>query len=107
MKGHSQGVRDITFNNNGSQFLSSGYDKGLRLWDAETGQCIRKFNSRRVVYCMKFHPSEAMGVRIAFLVAYVQHLFITGTQDKKILGWDSRTGNVIQEYDRFDPLVWC
>lgn len=36
--GHSKAVRDICFNNTGSQFLSAAYDRYLKLWDSETGE---------------------------------------------------------------------
>lgn len=37
MLGHSKAVRDICFNNTGTQFLSAAYDRYLKLWDSETG----------------------------------------------------------------------
>jgi WD40 repeat protein len=36
--GHSKGVRDITFSNDGKRFVSTGYDKNVHVWDTETGQ---------------------------------------------------------------------
>lgn len=36
--GHSKGVKDINFTNDGTKFVSVGYDKNIRLWDTETGQ---------------------------------------------------------------------
>lgn len=36
--GHSKAVRDICFNNTGTQFLSAAYDRYLKLWDSETGR---------------------------------------------------------------------
>lgn len=40
--GHSKAVRDICFNNSGTQFLSAAYDRYLKLWDTETGEFKNK-----------------------------------------------------------------
>lgn len=88
-QGHRQAIRDICFNRFGDRFLSCGYDKALKLWDTETGQCIKRFDNRKVAYCVKFNNSDD-----------ASHLFLTGMSDKKVLCWDSRSGNVVQEYDR-------
>ncbi|XP_005105924.1 pre-mRNA-processing factor 17 [Aplysia californica] len=87
--GHKQAVRDVCFNNSGTEFLSCGYDRYCKLWDTETGECKERFTSRKVPYCVKFHPEEDK-----------QHLFVAGTSDKKIVCWDIRSGEIIQEYDR-------
>ncbi|XP_066994040.1 pre-mRNA-processing factor 17 [Anabrus simplex] len=87
--GHRQAVRDISFNNSGEQFLSAAYDRYIKLWDTETGQCSARFTSRKIPYCAKFHPDEDK-----------QHLFVAGTSDKKIICWDVRSGEIVQEYDR-------
>uniref|UniRef100_A0A671X7T8 Pre-mRNA-processing factor 17 n=1 Tax=Sparus aurata TaxID=8175 RepID=A0A671X7T8_SPAAU len=87
--GHSKAVRDICYNNTGTQFLSAAYDRYLKLWDSETGQCISRFTNRKVPYCVKFNPDEDK-----------QNLFVAGMSDKKIVQWDIRTGEVVQEYDR-------
>ncbi|XP_025096993.1 pre-mRNA-processing factor 17-like isoform X2 [Pomacea canaliculata] len=87
--GHKQAVRDVTFNNDGKEFLSCAYDRFCKLWDTETGQCKARFTSRKVPYCIKFHPEEEK-----------QHLFVVGTSDKKIVCWDIRSGEIVQEYDR-------
>lgn len=87
--GHSQAVRDICFSNNGEQFLSAGYDRFIKLWDTETGDCVSRFTSRKIPYCVKFNPEDDK-----------QHLFVAGTSDKKIVCWDTRTGEIVQEYDR-------
>uniref|UniRef100_A0A3B1J2Z2 Cell division cycle 40 homolog (S. cerevisiae) n=1 Tax=Astyanax mexicanus TaxID=7994 RepID=A0A3B1J2Z2_ASTMX len=86
---HSKAVRDICFNNSGTQFLSAAYDRYLKLWDSETGQCISRFTNRKVPYCVKFNPDEDK-----------QNLFVAGMSDKKIVQFDIRSGEVVQEYDR-------
>ncbi|XP_068222811.1 pre-mRNA-processing factor 17 isoform X1 [Palaemon carinicauda] len=87
--GHKQAVRDACFDIEGKQFLSAGYDRFIKLWDTETGDCISRFTSRKIPYCVKFHPDEDK-----------QNLFVAGTSDKKIVCWDIRTGEIVQEYDR-------
>uniref|UniRef100_A0A8C7M698 Pre-mRNA-processing factor 17 n=1 Tax=Oncorhynchus mykiss TaxID=8022 RepID=A0A8C7M698_ONCMY len=89
LTGHSKAVRDICFNNTGSQYMSAAYDRYLKLWDTETGQCISRFTNRKVPYCVKFNPDEDK-----------QNLFVAGMSDKMIVQWDVRTGEVVQEYDR-------
>lgn len=88
-QGHRQAVRDICFNRRGDRFISAGYDRGLKLWDTETGQCIKRFQNRKVPFCVKFNNDEDKN-----------HLFLSGMADKKILCWDTRTGQIVQEYDR-------
>ncbi|EDQ84982.1 uncharacterized protein MONBRDRAFT_34436 [Monosiga brevicollis MX1] len=87
--GHTQGVRDICFNRDGTRFVSCGYDRYARLWDTETGQCLGRFTNHKTPYCVKFHPDEDK-----------QNLFVVGTQDRKILTWDTNTQEIVQEYDR-------
>lgn len=53
---------------------SSAYDRYIKLWDTESGECVSRFTSRKVPYCAKFHPDEDK-----------QHLFVAGTSDKKII----------------------
>lgn len=72
--GHKLAVRDICFNNDGTRFLSAGYDRYVKLWDTETGKCISQFSNKKVAYCVKFNPDREK-----------QHLFVAGTSDKKIV----------------------
>ncbi|XP_003738049.1 pre-mRNA-processing factor 17 [Galendromus occidentalis] len=85
--GHKQAVRDCDFSYDGSVFLSTGYDRYVKLWDTETGQCRERFSNRKVAYCVKFKPDS-------------QDQFLVGTSDKKILCWDVRSNSIVQEYDR-------
>lgn len=87
--GHNQGVRDVSFNRDGTNFLSASFDRNIKLWDTETGQVKAKFTNKKIPYCVVFNPDEDK-----------QHLFVAGTSDKKILCWDVRSGEIVQEYDR-------
>ena len=64
-------MRDLCFNEDGKQFLSAGYDRYVRLWDTETGACVRRFTNRKVPYCVKFNPSEENKVGVDEVLACV------------------------------------
>lgn len=46
--GHSKAVRDVCFNNTGTQFLSAAYDRYLKLWDSETGESLIQTHTNRI-----------------------------------------------------------
>ncbi|XP_065182490.1 pre-mRNA-processing factor 17-like [Sycon ciliatum] len=87
--GHSKAVRDISFNNDGTRFLTASYDRYVKMFDTETGQCIGRYTPKKIPYCVKFNPDEDK-----------QHIFLCGTSDKKIVQWDTTSGDIMQEYDR-------
>lgn len=87
--GHAKAVRDIVFNNDGSKFLSASYDRMIKLWDTETGACLSRFTTKKIPYCVQFHPDNDK-----------QNFFVSGMADKKIVGWDINSGEITQEYDR-------
>ncbi|KAH8020972.1 hypothetical protein HPB51_011028 [Rhipicephalus microplus] len=80
--GHRQAVRDIAFDNKGEHFLSAGYDRYVKLWDTETATSS---GSRS---CPK--PRQAQ-----------QSPFnVSGTTTRNLVKWDTRTKEIVQEYDR-------
>jgi pre-mRNA-processing factor 17 len=81
----AQGVKDIQFSNDGRRFLSTSYDKVIKLWDTETGQVIRSMGEGKMFFTAKFHPDEDK-----------QNVVMAGCGDKKIYQWDSNTGDLIQ-----------
>lgn len=84
--GHSAGIRDICFSNDGDKFLSAGYDNYVKYWDTETGKCIGRFNSGSTPYCVKLNPKE-------------QNEFICGQSNNKIVQWDIRQNRIVQYYE--------
>lgn len=80
-----QGVRDINFSNDGRRFLSSSYDRVIKLWDTETGQVIRSVGEGKMFFTAKFHPDDDK-----------QNVLMAGCQDKKVYQWDMNTGDLVQ-----------
>src|SRR4051812_24736379 len=54
--GHKMPVKDIYFNNDGTEFLSTSFDKFVKLWDTETGLFLYFFFFRISLGC--FRSSE-------------------------------------------------
>ena len=68
-----QGLKGIDFSNDGRKFLSTGYDKVIKLWDTETGQVLRTFGEGKMFFVAKFHPNDDK-----------QNVLMAGCQDKKV-----------------------
>lgn len=85
--GHSAAVRDVQFSNDGKQFLSAGYDRFIRQWDTETGQCIATFTNRKMPYCARYYPVD-------------NNMFLCGCSDNRVVQYDARHGSeIVQEYN--------
>ncbi|XP_078154954.1 transducin/WD40 repeat-like superfamily protein isoform X2 [Carex rostrata] len=87
--GHSKAVRDISFSNDGTKFLSAGYDKNIQYWDTETGKVISTFSTGKVPFVVKLNPDDDK-----------QNILLAGMSDKKIVQWDMNSGQITQEYDQ-------
>ena len=85
--GHNKSVSDTDFDPNGTRFLSASFDRNMKLWDTETGQCISKFTTGKTPHCIRFQPTDGANE------------FIAGMSDKKIVQFDIRSGDLVQEYD--------
>jgi pre-mRNA-processing factor 17 len=84
--GHSAAVRDVQFNNDGTKFLSCSFDRFIRLWNTETGAVEGTYTNRRVPYVVKFYPLD-------------DSIFVAGCSDNKIVAYDSKSGEITQEYN--------
>ncbi|KAF8512893.1 WD40-repeat-containing domain protein [Gautieria morchelliformis] len=74
--GHNKAVKDVTFSNDGRKILSCGYDRQMRLWDAETGQCLKRFSNGKIIR------------------------YSVPSNDKQIIQYDMDSGEIVQEYDQ-------
>jgi len=85
--GHDKAVKDVSFNADGSRFVSTSWDKKVRLWDTETGKVIQTVTTGKIGYCAKIHPKQ-------------ENLVLVGQSDKKVIQWDMNSGDLVQEYDQ-------
>ncbi|MCJ1438265.1 hypothetical protein MMC27_007653 [Xylographa pallens] len=86
--GHTKSVTDSCFSPSGTTFLSASYDRQMKLWDTEYGKCISRFTTGKIPHVIRFNPSEQNS-----------HEFLAGMSDKKIVQFDTRSGEMTQEYD--------
>ncbi|KAF2837090.1 WD40 repeat-like protein [Patellaria atrata CBS 101060] len=86
--GHTKSCNDIDFSSTGTTFLTASYDRQMKLWDTETGSCISRFSTGKTPHVLRFNPSFTLS-----------HEFLVGTADKKIVQFDARTRDQVQEYD--------
>ncbi|KAI0184218.1 WD40-repeat-containing domain protein [Xylaria flabelliformis] len=87
-RGHTKAVTDISFNRDGTQFVSGSFDRSMKLWDTETGQCLSKFTNGKTPNVLRFNPSVDHSTE-----------FLVGLSDNKIVQYDTRTRELVQEYD--------
>ncbi|EAS29270.3 mRNA splicing factor [Coccidioides immitis RS] len=86
--GHSSSVSDTTFHPSGTTFLSASYDRQIKLWDTEYGKCVGRFSTGKTPHVVRFNPDPNHW-----------HEFLAGMSDKKIVQFDTRSGEITQEYD--------
>ncbi|KAG9154801.1 hypothetical protein Leryth_020078 [Lithospermum erythrorhizon] len=87
--GHSKAVRDISFSNDGTKFLTASYDRNIKYWDTETGKVISTFSTGKIPYVVRLNPDDDK-----------QNILLAGMSDKKIVQWDMNSGQITQEYDQ-------
>lgn len=90
--GHNKPVRDVNFDRDGHRFVSAAYDKTLKYWDTETGKCLLGIEHDAIPFCAKFHPDQP-------------HILLAGCSDRRIMQWDVRSGEVVQEYSQHQEAV--
>ena len=96
--GHKEAVRGAHFRQeDGVDFLSYSFDTKIKIWDVETGKCKQTLGNGVVPYSCKYSPTEA-------------NVVLAACKNKKIIQYDTRTKEIIQEYDHhFDAvntLTW-
>ncbi|KAJ5784563.1 Pre-mRNA-processing factor [Penicillium pulvis] len=86
--GHSKAISDTDFHPTGKTFLTGSYDRQIKLWDTEYGKCLGRFSTGKTPHVVRFNPNPEHS-----------HEFLAGMSDKKIVQFDTRSGELVQEYD--------
>ncbi|KAL4891745.1 putative mRNA splicing factor [Aspergillus ambiguus] len=86
--GHNKAITDTDFHRTGTTFLTASYDRQIKLWDTEYGKCVGRFSTGKTPHVVRFNPNPELS-----------HEFLAGMSDKKIVQFDTRSGELVQEYD--------
>jgi WD40 repeat protein len=77
--GHIGGVRSVGLSGDGRRAVSGSADKTVRMWDVDTGHCLRTLEGHK-------HPVLSVGLSGDGRRA------ISGSEDKTVRVWDVETG---------------
>ncbi|MBP7431305.1 MAG: protein kinase, partial [Candidatus Hydrogenedentes bacterium] len=90
---HYPSLRRVEFSADGRLLLTAGADKMARLWEVESGTCIRTFDGREG------------GISGAAALTPDGQWLVTGGNDRKACVWDTTTGKLLwQSYGYPAPL---
>lgn len=97
----AKGLRDANFDSaDGSTFATASYDKHVKVWDTETGRVSAVLgNGKGMFYCVTFHPGGGGSGDDDASLSMGKHVILAGCSDRKIYQFDTRTGDIVQEYD--------
>jgi WD40 repeat protein len=84
--GHSERVKCIDYNHDGSYLISGGNDNVIKLWQVANGLVIRTFQGHRgLVYDIEWGRDE-------------KNIFSCSWDDRRIIKWDIATGKILNEF---------
>lgn len=98
----AKGLRDANFDSvDGATFATASYDKHVKVWDTETGRVSAVLgNGKGMFYCVSYHPGGGgVGDDSSSSSSMGKHVILAGCSDRKIYQFDTRSGDVVQEYD--------
>ena len=93
LRGHTDHIGRIAWSPDGRMIASPSADNTIRLWDAETGECLRTLKGHaEVVYSVAFDPAG--------------RILASGSQDKTVKLWDVYSGQLLRTFKGHKDWVW-
>lgn len=93
LRGHTDDVWSIAYNEDGTLLVSGSWDQTLRLWDLTTQKSIRTFSGHtKGVVAVAFSPDATM--------------IVSGSYDHTIRIWDTEDGDCLQLLEGHTEWVW-
>jgi WD40 repeat protein len=83
VEGHSSYISCIVVNSNGDKLISGSWDKTIKIWDINLGECINKLTG---------HDNFIS----ALLMDEISEKLVSGSWDKTIKVWDTKTGKCLK-----------
>jgi WD40 repeat protein/serine/threonine protein kinase len=98
LEGHSDSVFAVAFDTTERRILSSGLDRLINIWDAQTGQLLQSLESPGAVLTAMFSPD---GNRVLTGTAdlTIDQGHPVEERDRKVRIWNLRTGEISRELD--------
>jgi WD40 repeat protein len=105
LEGHQYGPRSHAFSPDSRLLLTGSFQWGpswpvegageLFLWDAQTGELLRRFENERLVFGVDFSPDSSMAI-----VSHTQH-------HSAVTLWDVNTGKLIREFPYVPDTIFA
>uniref|UniRef100_A0ACB8EJL8 Uncharacterized protein n=1 Tax=Sphaerodactylus townsendi TaxID=933632 RepID=A0ACB8EJL8_9SAUR len=91
LSGHAGRIRAIYFNEQKQLLLSGSFDLSIRMWNTQTGACLKMFNGHRgTIMCLDLHNNT----------------FVSGSRDCTAKMWDIETGKCLRTF-KHKGIVWA
>ncbi|XP_065188672.1 WD repeat-containing protein 13-like isoform X2 [Sycon ciliatum] len=105
--GHTKGVTDFDWSQSNDFIISSSLDCTVRLWNTESGSCLRSISLGAEVYCCRFQPSNN-NMFVCGTAKCQLHVFNVST-GKSYKGSGGKTNGPVScvSFDRNGEVVWA
>ncbi|MBA3036102.1 MAG: protein kinase [Desulfobacterium sp.] len=85
-EGHSDFILSVSFSADSRFALSGSFDKKLKLWEVDTGKCLRTFGGQ---------SNWVKSVRLSANASYA----LSGSEDKTLRLWEVETGKCLRTFE--------